>query len=128
MTRDPITVPDMATLDEARRRLQAAHVTGLPVIDAAGTVIGVVSQTDLVALARFDDDGPPQRHQARRVGEAMVSPALTIGSWAPVREAARLLLSYGVHLLVVVYEEQRPVGILSTTDFVRLVAEEASPA
>jgi CBS domain-containing protein len=122
MTRHPITVPDLAPLEEVRARLEMAHVTGLPVVDARRRVVGVITETDLVRLARYDEDGPRDWHR-RRVRDAMTSPALTIGAWAPVKEAARLLLEYGVHRLVVVDEEQRLVGIISTTDFVRLAAE-----
>lgn len=122
MTPDPITVREGAALAEARARLQSSHVTGLPVIDVANRVVGVISKTDLVALARYDDDAPEGWHDHRRVRDAMSSPALTIGAWAPVRQAARLILDYRVHRLVVVDEEQRAVGIVSTTDFVRLVA------
>lgn len=121
MTRDPITVRDVASLSDARRVVQGAHVTGLPVVDGEDRVIGVISQSDLVSEARYDDDAPPPHH--RRVSEVMARPAVTIGSWAPVRVAARLMLDYRVHRLIVVDEEQHPVGILSTMDFVRLAAE-----
>jgi CBS domain-containing protein len=57
MTPDPITVREGAALAEARARLQSSHVTGLPVIDVANRVVGVISKTDLVALARYDDLG-----------------------------------------------------------------------
>jgi CBS domain-containing protein len=124
MTRDPITVPGSAPLSEARRRLENGHITGLPVTDGADRVIGVISQTDFLALSRHDDDGPIGRNGGRRVSDAVARPALTIGAWAPVRAAARLLLDYGVHRLVVVDEEERAVGILTTTDFVRLVADQ----
>lgn len=121
MTRDPITVRDVASLNEARRRAQGAHISGLPVVDGADRVIGVISQSDLVAEARYDDDAPMSR--VRRVADVMARPAVTIGAWAPLRVAARLMLDYRVHRLVVVDEEQRPVGVLSTTDFVRLAAD-----
>ena len=125
MTRDPITVPGSAPLGEARRRLENSHITGLPVTDGDDRVIGVISQSDFLALSRHDDDGPISRHERRFVADAAARPALTIGSWAPVRAAARLLLDYGVHRLVVVDEDEHAVGILTTTDFVRLVAGEA---
>jgi CBS domain-containing protein len=122
MTRDPITIRDIAPLDEARRRLQAAHISGLPVTDAAGQVVGVISQSDLVALGPCLDDGPVPRG-GHTVANAMARPAITIGSWAPLRAAARLLRDYRVHRIVVVDEEQRAVGILSSMDFVGIVAD-----
>jgi CBS-domain-containing membrane protein len=123
MTPHPITVRDTAPLREAQRRIQEAHVSGLPVVDADDRVVGVISQTDLLALARYDDDAPIARHAMGRVRAAMVSPAITVGSWAPIHSAAALLLDYRVHRLIVVDEDHRAVGILSTTDFVRMVAD-----
>ena len=49
MTIDPVTVPVDASIEEAARLLHANSVTGLPVIDAFGALVGVISQTDLVA-------------------------------------------------------------------------------
>jgi CBS domain-containing protein len=122
MTRDLISVREDDPLAEAQARIQRARVSGLPVLDARRRVVGVVSETDLVALCRYDADAPEGWHRRRRVRDAMSSPALTIASWAPVRDAARLMLEYRVHRLVVVDDDHRPMGIVSTTDFVRLLA------
>ena len=50
MTIDPITVAIDATIEEAEELMRRHHVTGLPVVDDAGRLIGVISQTDILFL------------------------------------------------------------------------------
>ncbi len=57
-----------------------------------------------------------------RVRDAMVTSVLTVDADAPLAEVARRLVKDRVHRLVVT-ERERPVGIVTTTDLVRLVAE-----
>jgi CBS domain-containing protein len=53
----------------------------------------------------------------------MTSPALTVSLSATLVEAARVMHQEQVHRLVVVDEDGIPIGVLSATDFVRLVAD-----
>jgi IMP dehydrogenase len=48
MTPNPISIVDTASLAEAVAILDSRKITGLPVVDATGTLVGVLSQTDLV--------------------------------------------------------------------------------
>ena len=90
MTTEIVTTTPEASLKDAARELAKHHVSGLPVVDAEGVAVGVISEADIVAkevddtprgslLQRFLE-GPPvdDRFYARTVGEAMSSPALTI--------------------------------------------------
>jgi len=124
MTMDPITVSADATVEAAERLLASYGISGLPVVDGAGRLVGVVSRTDLRL-----DGGPAMtafvrgRESGLRVGELMSSPAVTIGLTATLFEAARIMRDERVHRLVVVDEQGGPIGVLSATDFVRLIAE-----
>lgn len=124
MTIDPLVVHVDASIEDAVSLLNANSITGLPVIDAGGALVGVISQTDLVAVM----DSPIGRlvrtgSSGLRVGELMSSPAVTVPLTESLGEAARLMLSSRVHRLVAVDDAGHPVGVLSAIDFVSLFAE-----
>lgn len=124
MTIDPVVVADDALIEEAERLMRSCRVSGLPVIDAHGSLVGVISQTDLLHLDRSDVRSLI-RHAGSgvRVGEVMSRPPVTVPLTSGLTEAARLMLAEQVHRLVVVDEHQRPRGVLSATDYVALAAE-----
>ena len=117
MTPNPVSVPEAASLAEAAGLLDSRHISGLPVIDASGCLVGVLSQIDLVRA-----QANPQLHANWRglaVGEIMTKPALTILSTAGLDEAARLMGERRVHRLVVTDKAATPIGIISAIDLVR---------
>jgi CBS domain-containing protein len=124
MTIDPITVAMDATIEEAEDRMRRHHVTGLPVVDDAGRLVGVISQTDILFL-----DVPEVRALIRgrphgvRVGEVMSAPPVTIDAVASVQDAAIRMHAESIHRLVAVDDHGRPVGVISAMDFVALAAE-----
>jgi len=124
MTIDPITVPMDATIEHAEDLMRRNRVTGLPVVDEAGRLVGVISQTDILYL-----DVPAVqaliRHRERgvRVGEVMSAPAVTIDAEATARAAAIRMHDQHLHRLVAMDDHGRPAGVISAMDFVSLVAE-----
>jgi len=124
MSTDPIVVAADAPLADAARLIEKHHIHGLPVVDALGGVIGVVSQTDMLRARTTQDLWA--RWPGLRVRHLMTSPALTIGAEAELADAASLMERERVHRLVVVGTDGRtPVGVLSTTDLVHGMLEEA---
>lgn len=124
MTIDPIVVAVDAPIEDAARLLHEHSITGLPVIDESGGLVGLISQTDIVGAL----DSPVGRlirtsPSGLRVGELMTSPALTVPITRPVREAARLMVDARVHRLVATDEAGRPVGVLSAIDLVTLFVD-----
>jgi CBS-domain-containing membrane protein len=124
MTIDPVVVNADDSIEEAVQLLKSYAITGLPVIDADGMLVGVISETDLVsspdsAVGRLVRAQP----SGFRVGELMTSPAVTIQMDASLVEAARNMLDRRIHRLVAVDEHGRPVGVLSAFDFVALYAD-----
>jgi CBS domain-containing protein len=117
MTHNPIAIVDSASLAEAVAILESRKITGLPVVDATGTLVGVLSQTDLVR-ARADQQ-LAKNWPGLPVGEIMTKPALTISATARLDEAARVMEERRVHRLVVTDEAANPIGIISTSDLVR---------
>lgn len=125
MTADPIVVGADAPLADAARLLERHRVHGLPVVDADGVLVGVVSQTDMLRARTTDDLW--SRWPGLRVRHLMTSPALTIAAGAAIDEAAATMERAGVHRLIVTGPEGAPVGVLSTTDLVHAMLEEARP-
>ena len=118
MTPNPISIAETASLAEAAGILDSRKITGLPVVDGDGVLVGVLSQTDLVRVRA-------NQHMATSwpglaVGQVMTKPALTISATARLEEAARLMEERRVHRLVVTDAAATPIGIISTSDLVRL--------
>jgi CBS domain-containing protein len=124
MTIDPVVVAVDAPIEEAERLILDRRVSGLPVIDHRGALVGVVSQTDFMHIAN-PDVRSLIHHKASgiRVGEVMSVPPLTVKLTTSLMEAARVMRAEQVHRVVVVDGEQRPLGVLSAMDFVTLFAE-----
>lgn len=124
MTIDPVVVSEEATVRDAEELLRRNRISGLPVVDIAGRLVGVISQTDLLYLAVPSVQALiHHREQGIRVGEVMSAPPVTIDSSATVRDAARRMHDDHLHRLVVVDDHGRPIGVISAMDFVALVAE-----
>lgn len=124
MTLDPVSVPIDATVEEAEMLLRANHVSGLPVVDADGRLVGVISQTDLLYLRVPTVRALIHRNASGiRVGEVMSSPPVIIDGSAPLIDAARIMERDHLHRLVVVDEHGHPTGVLAAMDFVSLAAD-----
>lgn len=132
MTQDVATVGPDASLKEVASILVERRISGLPVVDRAGSVLGVVSEGDIVqkeaivpsrrgGLLRWLDVESGEiraKLAARTAGEAMTSPAVTIEADRPLAEAASLMVKEGVKRLPVVAGGQLA-GIVSRADLVR---------
>jgi CBS domain-containing protein len=117
------TVGSDASIAEAVRSLADAHVSGLPVVDGGGRVIGVVSTSDvLTAEAEVESqDARRELLENTAVRDIMTPRPFTVAPTEDVREAARQMLYADVHRLFVT-ENDHVIGIISTTDIVRAVA------
>jgi len=135
MTTAVICVNPGAPLKDVAQLLIDSRISGLPVVTDDGAVVGVVSEADLILkeggvgaihhrrLARILGDNAEAREAqaklaATTAGEAMSSPAVTIGSGRPIREAAALMTERGVNRLPVV-DDEHLVGIVTRADLVR---------
>ena len=123
MQRNVRTVGSDATVADAIVSLADGHVSGMPVVDGAGKVIGVLSTTDLLTAEAEAGDSAARQSLLENtpVRDIMTPRPFTVAPGEDVREAARQMLYADVHRLFVA-EGDKVVGIISTTDIVRAVA------
>lgn len=138
MTREPATVRDDEPLVSAVRKLLRRRVSGVPVVNAAGDLVGVVSEHDLVAwqlrlvdeMAKGSDLAPADcadRLESTRAGEVMSRPPVTIDEGAPLGAALRLFEERRVRRLPVT-RDGRLVGIISLADALKAMADQWAAA
>lgn len=122
------TTPD-ESLKQAAAKMVQARVSGLPVLDEAGKLIGIITEADFVRQeaargeaghmsllgALFERREPPEPFT---VGEAMTENPVVIRPDASLGEAARLMAAKGVKRLPVVDADGRLMGIVSRADVV----------
>lgn len=144
MSRDPITVKPQTPIKEAIKILAEQRISGLPVVDDAGTLVGVISETDLLwqetgveppVYIMFLDSviflENPARHEqelhkalGQTVGEVMSTNPVTVQSAQPLRKAAKLMQEKSIRRLAVVNDQGKLIGILTPGDIVRAMAAE----
>lgn len=123
MRTDVKTVNLDATVGDAITTLADVHVSALPVTDAHGRVVGVVSTTDILgALSETTEPDMRERlFDETPVRDIMTPRSRIIAPDADILEAAREMLYLDVHRLFV-EDSGRLVGVLSQTDIVAAVA------
>ncbi|MFC8272466.1 CBS domain-containing protein [Streptomyces sp. NPDC057271] len=104
MTDDVVSALPATPFKEVAKLLAEHDISGVPVVDQDDHVVGVVSESDLLA-----------RH-VLTARELMTSPPVTVHAEETVADAARLMLRRGVERLPVVDEEERLVGIVTRRD------------
>jgi CBS domain-containing protein len=110
-----------ASLAELVVSLADAHISALPVVDGGGRMVGVVSNTDLIAAEAESEGAAAELFENTLVRDIMTPRALTVPPNAEVKEAAQQMLYAEVHRLFVAAGDQL-VGVISATDIVRAVA------
>jgi CBS domain-containing protein len=134
MTSEVVSVVPAMRLKDLARLLLDRRISGAPVVDEAGDIVGVISETDLLAkevgrpLSRrtpldwiFGERPNPseqRRREATTVEQAMSAPAMTVEADRPLREAAAIMVDRAVNRLPVI-EKGRLVGIITRADLVR---------
>ena len=136
MTRDVITATPSTSVHEAARLMIDHGVSGLPVVNGEGQLLGIVSDGDLILRhkrtegrpwwRRFFEDGERlareyQRAVGTTVGEVMTQPALSISPVFGIETAASIFLNRRIRRLPVV-REGKLVGIVSRGDLLKALA------
>jgi CBS domain-containing protein len=134
MTRSVVSVSESAPFKEIVKLMEFHGVSALPVVDATGRVVGVVSEADLILKEAYQlsGDGEGRLFEGRRrrverskaaallAADLMTAPAVTVKATATLPVAARLMGERDIKRLPVVDEEGRIVGIVSRVDLLRV--------
>ena len=130
MSTPPVCVTRDSSYKELVARLSALGVSGFPVVDDDGKVIGVVSEADMLAKEAVEGGWHGLRgriaaliHRAERrkagaaaAGELMTSPAVTVAADDTVEHAAARMYTRRLKRLPVVDAAGRLVGVISQSD------------
>ena len=138
MSRNVVLVPKEMSLPGAARLLARAGVSGAPVVDDEGRCIGVLSNTDFV---HYVDTSKTHRKQpclshamhswnvvkplepnGEQVADYMTKDPVTVLPHTSIRELARMMIDAHIHRVIVVDKDQKPIGIVSSTDILAAVA------
>jgi CBS domain-containing protein len=110
-----------ATVHEAARYLREQQVRSVGVLDSAGRLVGVVSQSDISDKVAAENKCPAWM----RVTEIMTSSDLvTVAPDMALDECLRLMDRHGIYHLLVVDEAERFSGMISVTDLLRVIASD----
>ena len=144
MTADPTTVSPETSLEEAIKILAEREISGLPVVDKQGKLLGVISETDLTWQTTGVDTPPyimfldsviylqnPTKHNeevhkalGQTVADAMSDRPATVKANQLVREAAKIMHDKKVRRLPVVDEDSKLIGIITQGDVIKMMAAE----
>ena len=149
MSRDVVTITPGESLRDVVASLTFNQVSGLPVVEADGRCVGVISASDVL---HFEDDfalgidgrnqivgsyfdpvsmtwdmvrmlGESEAQEAVTVREEMSSDIVSVTPQTPLTTVAELMLASGVHRVLVLDEEGHLHGVVSATQFVEVFAD-----
>jgi CBS domain-containing protein len=145
MVKEVVTVGPEALVKEIAALMLERRISGLPVVDGGGRILGVVSEGDLIRRPEIETDRVKLgwlrllvsdearardfvKHHGRTAREVMTQPAITVAADAPLAEIVRLMERHRVKRLPVV-ERGKLAGVVTRTDLLRaLVARQSAPA
>jgi len=137
MTTPVITVSPQTPVRDAACLLVERHISGLPVVDSEGNLVGIVTEADLLykeatpkppePLWRWFGRslwlerlvGPYRKAEGRTVGEVMTHNVITAEEDTPVHVVASRMVRFGVNRLPVV-RDRRVTGIITRADVLKV--------
>ena len=104
---DPITLPPSALLEDAEHLMREYHISGVPIVDESGLLLGIVTNRDL----RFEDD------LSQRVDSIMTREDLiTVPQGTTLENARTMFKQHKVEKLLVVDSSYRLTGLITIKD------------
>jgi len=144
MNKNVVTVQEEATIEEVAGILTDNNVSGAPVVNKEGKLVGIVTEEDLLhkktnprvpgflnilgafiyisGVERYRED--LKKLAATKVFEIMTTEVVTVGGDAEIEQVAALMVDHDIKRLPVV-ENDALIGIISRADIVRTIARQA---
>ncbi|MBF6592314.1 MAG: CBS domain-containing protein, partial [Ktedonobacterales bacterium] len=104
-----ISIAPTATIQDAARLLSDYNISGVPVIESQGHMVGIVTEADLISK------------EGATVADIMTPRVISVGEGTPVDEIAQILTSNRIKRVPIVRGD-RVVGIVSRANIVRMMA------
>ncbi|RMG69311.1 MAG: CBS domain-containing protein [Nitrospirae bacterium] len=142
MKRDVITVKPETSIEELGRLFIEKDISGAPVVDEQGNLVGIVTENDLISRERpfhiptiirifdaiipLESDSKVEREirkmAATTVEDICTTDVVTINEDTPITEVASIMTDKKIHLLPVV-KEGKLTGIVGKKELIRAIAE-----
>jgi CBS domain-containing membrane protein len=139
MSSDVIVISEQMSLQGAARILSRAQVSGAPVVDADNRCVGILSALDFLHWAEnggkattpcqcTDTAWKPWQmldqpeHATTLVSEVMTRHPVTAPRRATIGELSRMMLDAHIHRVLIVDNDDKPVGIVTSTDILAAIA------
>lgn len=139
MTAPAITIPETASLREAAELLLNNGINGLPVTDASGDLVGIITSTDFTpreegiggtravqVLRRWLGPGGVDKAYEDTTGillrDVMNKHPITASEDASIEAVAKLMMHHDIHHVPIV-RDRKVVGIVTRHDFLRMVTQ-----
>ena len=117
---DVYSIPEETTVHDAARYLRDHKVRSVGVLDAAGKLTGVVSQSDISDKVAAENKCPAWM----RVAEVMTRDLLVVQPDFPLDECLRLMEKHGVFHLLVAKDSEHFLGMISVADLLQVIASD----
>ncbi|MBA4373230.1 MAG: hypothetical protein C0402_10270 [Thermodesulfovibrio sp.] len=134
MTKDIISVQKYESILHVANILADKNISGLPVVDKANRVIGIITQADILSIVGIRKEHTlkdllkhmlgeqlPEKKIGDIVADIMASPAVTIKPTANIAEAAQVLDEKRIRRLPVVDDKNVLIGLISRADILKAV-------
>ena len=139
MTRDVITIRKGASIEEALRVMAENKIGGLPVVDADGNIVGVITETDVLLKGQSPVEAPKlafygpwvlpddvimelyKKSRGSKVEDAMTSQVIAFTEDSAVTDIARAMMEHNINRVPIV-AGRKVTGIVSRSDIVRAMA------
>ena len=135
MVPEPVCVEPSTTIRQLAQVFEENEISGAPVVDQEGRVIGVVSKTDLIRRcsegtadippaflfeAVYEQSGGEESESIPEplicVDDFMTAEPVTVTPETPVAKVAQVMFESRIHRVVVVDQERFPIGIITSLD------------
>jgi CBS domain-containing protein len=118
--KDVYSIPESTTVHEAARYLRERAVRSAGVLDQAGHLVGVISQSDISDKVAAENKCPAWM----RVSEIMTRELISVSINASIEDCLQAMEQHGVYHLLVMDEQSEFRGMLSVSDLLKIIASD----